>query len=126
MDIKELIKSNNFDINNTSQFLSVIKEQGIEDINDYIIFSDKEDQEVFEETYKVLKDENTIDYDKRKYTLIAQTIDGDYIFSGLGNMYVVDISLDKNIVEEYKQCTEIEFFEKYLNGEINSKILSTK
>lgn len=102
---------------------TLLAENGIRDINDYLIFKGKKDQKKFIKTYEVLKDENTITFNEDEQTVIAQTIDGDYIISCLEGIQVVDISLDKNITEFYEGYTPLEFLSDYVDGKIKSNIL---
>lgn len=102
---------------------TLLAENGIRDINDYLIFKGKKDQKKFIKTYEVLKDENTITFNEDEQTVIAQTIDGDYIISCLEGIQVVDVSLDKNITEFYEGYTPLEFLSDYVDGKIKSNIL---
>src|SRR5690625_43093 len=107
-----------------SEVTNVLGEHGVEDINDYLIFSDKKDRKTFLKTYEVLKDKNTITFKEDEQTLIAQTIDGDYVISSLDGIRVVDVSLDKNIEEFYEGYTSLEFLSEYVDGKIKSNIIA--
>lgn len=116
-----ILKELNPNIKN-KEVVQELKNRGLEDINDYIIFSDVEDRNTFKETYRILKDKNTIILDSQ-HVLLAQTIDGDYLIGKGKEVLVVDKSLDKNMVETYKG-TFIGFLKDYLQGNIKSNILA--
>lgn len=99
-----------------------LKDNNITYIKEYMVISDEEDKRTFKQNYQILKDKNTVSLGKG-YTLLAQTIDGDYLI-GLGKrVYIVDRSLDKNMVEIYEGVF-INFLIDYLEGKIKSNILA--
>lgn len=103
-----------------------LKEYGIEDINDYIIFKGTKGNKQFKKSYDILKDKNTIEYTPETHELVAQTIDGDYIFKCGEDVLVVPVSLDKNMTERFENFSILRFFGDYTEGKIYSSILANK
>jgi len=109
---------------NDENVTELLRDNGIEDINDYLVFADEEDKEHFKETYHILQDQNTVELILDDINLIGQTIDGEYLLSDGHGILLSDVSFDKNMVERFEGMKPLQFLSDYVEGQIHSNVLA--
>lgn len=92
-----------------------------------IIFSQNA-EEHFEQAVSYLASDETIslkdiaEWQKDRFLVVAQTIDGDYIAGTVNQTFVIPVSLYKSDIETYDLFLS-EFFIEYTEGIIESAVL---
>ena len=92
-----------------------------------IIFS-RNAEERFEQAVSYLASDETIsmkdikEWQKDRFLVVAQTIDGDYIAGTVNQTFVIPVSLYKSDIETYDLFLS-EFFIEYTEGAIESTVL---
>lgn len=111
---------------NPQTFLTTILR--IEQSEDSSIIFSQNAEEHFEQAISYLASDDTIslkdvvEWQKDRFLVVAQTIDGDYIAGTVNQTFVIPVSLYKSDIETYDLFLS-EFFIAYTEGTIESTVL---
>lgn len=111
--------------NSPEEFLALLTQAGIQDINDYLLFNlDNEMTAPFFSSLSFLENETTwTEKELSQAFLVAQTIDSDSLFYLDNRMIVIPVSLNKQD-SEIHELNIWDFFIQFESGTLATNILA--
>lgn len=109
---------------NPKDFLNLLNKHHITDYNEYLLFNLTNKENLFYQNLEFLSDTDIWSKeDISDKTLIAQTIDNDYLLADETSILVIPYSLNKNDSESFNM-TIWDFLNQLEGKKLNSKILA--